>query len=74
MVKSMMALFSVLAVIIVCIWTELAGAAVAGPRVVVAHAAMNARVAPLWVARDRGFFAKYGAAAETIVVRGSATC
>jgi NitT/TauT family transport system substrate-binding protein len=33
---------------------------------------MNARVAPLWVARDRGFFAKYGAAAETIVVRGSA--
>jgi len=33
---------------------------------------MNARVAPLWVARDRGFFAKYGVAADTIVVRGSA--
>lgn len=60
-----------LAAIIACIWTELAVAA-AGPRVVVAHGAMNARVAPLWVARDRGFFAKYGVTADTIVVRGSA--
>ena len=66
----MTALSPVLAVIIVCIWTEVAGAA--GPRVVVAHGAMNARVAPLWVARDRGFFAKYGVTADTIVVRGSA--
>jgi len=56
MVKSMAALLPVLAAIIVCIWTELAGPAAAGPRVVVAYAAMNARVAPLWVARDRGFF------------------
>jgi NitT/TauT family transport system substrate-binding protein len=29
-------------------------------------------VAPLWAARDRGFFAKYGVTADTIVVRGSA--
>jgi ABC-type nitrate/sulfonate/bicarbonate transport system substrate-binding protein len=73
MVASMTALLPVLAAIIVCIFTEQAGAASGGPRVVVAHAAMNARVAPLWVARDRGFFAKYGAAAaETIIVRGSA--
>jgi drug/metabolite transporter superfamily protein YnfA len=71
--KSMMALFPVVAMIliIVCIWTELAGAASASPRVVIAHGAMNARVAPLWVARDRGFFAKYGVTADTIVIRGS---
>jgi NitT/TauT family transport system substrate-binding protein len=68
----MTALLRMLAAIIVCIWTELAGAASASPRVVVAHGAMNARVAPLWVARDRGFFVKYGVAADTIVVRGSA--
>lgn len=68
----MTALLPVLAVIIVCIWTEVAGAASTGPRVVVAHGAMNARVAPLWVARDRGFFTKYGVTADTIVVRGSA--
>lgn len=66
-----MTLFSVLPAIIVCIWTGLAGAASASPRVVVAHGAMNARVAPLWVARDRGFFTKYGVTADTIVVRGS---
>jgi NitT/TauT family transport system substrate-binding protein len=41
--------------------------------VVVAHAAMNARVAPLWVARDRGFFTKYGITADTIFVRGAPT-
>jgi NitT/TauT family transport system substrate-binding protein len=34
---------------------------------------MNARVAPLWVARDRGFFAKYGVNADTIFVRGAPT-
>jgi len=41
--------------------------------VVIAHAAMNARVAPLWVARERGFFAKYGVEADTIFVRGAPT-
>ena len=34
---------------------------------------MNARVAPLWVARDRGFFAKYGVNADTFFVRGAPT-
>ena len=48
-------------------------AAGAGRSVVIAHAAMNARVAPLWVARDRGFFAKYGVNADTIFVRGAPT-
>ena len=49
-----------------------AGAASA-KKIVIAHAAMNARVAPLWVARDRGFFSRYGVDAETIFVRGAPT-
>ena len=48
-------------------------AAGAGRTIVIAHAAMNARVAPLWVARDRGFFSKYGVNADTIFVRGAPT-
>jgi NitT/TauT family transport system substrate-binding protein len=52
---------------------DLARAASASKQVVIAHAAMNARVAPLWVARDRGFFSKYGIDAETIFVRGAPT-
>jgi len=48
-------------------------AAAAGKQVVIAYAAMNARVAPLWVARDRGFFTKYGVTADTIFVRGAPT-
>src|SRR4249919_3427685 len=47
--------------------------AAAVKQVVIAYAAMNARVAPLWVARDRGFFAKYGVTADTIFVRGAPT-
>jgi NitT/TauT family transport system substrate-binding protein len=38
-------------------------------KIVIAHAAMNARVAPLWVAQERGFFAKNGIAANTIFIR-----
>ena len=48
-------------------------AASGGRPVVIAHAAMNARVAPLWVARERGFFTKYGITADTIFVRGAPT-
>jgi NitT/TauT family transport system substrate-binding protein len=47
--------------------------AAAAKQLVIAHAAMNARVAPLWVARERGFFTKYGVSAETIFVRGAPT-
>jgi ABC-type nitrate/sulfonate/bicarbonate transport system substrate-binding protein len=44
-------------------------AGAAKPKVVIAHAAMNFRVAPLWVAQDQGFFAKYGIDPEIIFMR-----
>src|SRR6185295_1556964 len=48
-------------------------AAAARPRVVIAHAAMNLRVTPLWVAQDQGFFGKYGIDSEVIYMRGGPT-
>jgi len=48
-------------------------AATAKPKVVIAHAAMNFRVAPLWVAQDQGFFIKYGIDPEVIYMRGGPT-
>jgi len=42
-------------------------------KLVIAYAAMNARVCPLWAPRERGFFAKYGFDAETLFVRGAPT-
>src|SRR6187431_1583113 len=48
-------------------------AAAARPKVVIAHAVMNFRVAPLWVAQDQGFFAKYGIDSEIIYMRGGPT-
>lgn len=64
---------AVLAVGLSSVFASGVQAASAGRTVVIAHAAMNARVAPLWVARDRGFFSKYGVNAETIFVRGAPT-
>ncbi len=46
-------------------------AASAAKKIVIAHAAMNARVGPLWVAKEQGFFAKSGIDAEMIFVRGA---
>jgi len=59
----------------ICLYSTLIGptdarSAAAKPRVVIAHAAMNFRVAPLWVAQDQGFFSKYGIDSEVIYMRG----
>jgi ABC-type nitrate/sulfonate/bicarbonate transport system substrate-binding protein len=48
-------------------------AASAPTKSVIAHAAVNARVLPLWVAREQGFFSKYGVPAETIFIRQAPT-
>ena len=64
---------AVFAAICFSAYTSVAQGASAGRTLVLAYAAMNARVAPLWVARERGFFAKYGIAADTIFVRGAPT-
>jgi ABC-type nitrate/sulfonate/bicarbonate transport system substrate-binding protein len=44
-------------------------AASAPRKIVIGHAAMNARVAPLWIAEDFGFFAKYGVTVNAIFIR-----
>src|ERR1051325_3714081 len=46
-------------------------AAVAPTRVVVGYAAMNGRVAPMWIASEQGFHARYGLQAEQVYVRGA---
>ena len=45
-----------------------AGAA-AAPKIVLAHGALNARIAPLWIAHEQKFFAKYGVDSQVILVR-----
>jgi NitT/TauT family transport system substrate-binding protein len=69
--KTMLAVL--LAIVTLSVSYGVANAASTGHPVVIAHAAMNARVAPLWVARERGFFTKYGIVADTIFVRGAPT-
>jgi ABC-type nitrate/sulfonate/bicarbonate transport system substrate-binding protein len=44
-------------------------AAAPSRKAVIGHAAMNARVAPLWVAEDHGFFVKHGVTANAIFIR-----
>jgi ABC-type nitrate/sulfonate/bicarbonate transport system substrate-binding protein len=40
-------------------------------KIIIAHAANNPRVAPLWIAKEQGIFAKYGIDAEPIFIRNS---
>lgn len=46
--------------------------AAAPAKLIIAHAANNPRVAPLWVTEEQGFFAKHGIKAEVIFIRNSA--
>src|SRR6266404_3628839 len=41
----------------------------AAPKVVLAHGALNARIAPLWIAHEQKFFAEYGVDSTVLLVR-----
>ncbi|HVO94134.1 MAG TPA: ABC transporter substrate-binding protein [Terriglobales bacterium] len=63
----------VLAILSICGFPLRAEGAAAPRKIVVAYAAMNARVAALWVARERGFFVKNGFDADPLFIRGAPT-
>ncbi len=52
---------------------ERAEAGSAGNRIVIGYAAVNARVCPLWAAKEQGFFAKYNIDADPIFIRTAPT-
>lgn len=54
-------------------YSQAVAAAAGGKKLVIAYAAMNARVCPLWAPKERGLFAKYGFDAEPLFVRGAPT-
>jgi len=64
---------AVLIFLLCLIMTVDAHAAAAKPKLVIAHGAMNFRVAPLWIAQDQGFFAKYGIDPEVVYMRSGPT-
>jgi NitT/TauT family transport system substrate-binding protein len=66
--KTLAALFAT-----VVLWTTCSEsqAASALNKLVFGHVLLNARAAPLWIAKEQGFFAKHGLDSEVILVRGS---
>lgn len=49
-------------------------AAAAQPaKLVVGYAAVTARIMPLWIAQEQGYFAKYGIDTEPVLIRGGTT-
>jgi NitT/TauT family transport system substrate-binding protein len=48
-------------------------AAAAPSRLVIGYASTTPRLMPLWMARDQGFFAKYGIESEPVLLRSGAT-
>src|SRR4249920_1715944 len=43
--------------------------AAAAPKIILAHGALNARIAPLWIAHEQKFLAKYGVDSTILLVR-----
>ena len=68
-----------LALKILLVWLALianpinAVSAAAPSRLVIGYASTTPRLMPLWVARDQGFFAKYGIESEPVLLRSGAT-
>jgi NitT/TauT family transport system substrate-binding protein len=57
-----------------CFWLLLASPSFAATqltKIVVGYAAINGRIAPLWIAEEQGFNAKYGLQAAGVYVRGA---
>ncbi len=70
MTKLLRVIFGFLAVdVLVASLCTQSQAALAPRNFVIGHAAMNARVAPLWVAEDHGFFVKQGISVNAIFIR-----
>jgi ABC-type nitrate/sulfonate/bicarbonate transport system substrate-binding protein len=61
--------FALITLILGLLIHPLSAGAAAAPKVVLAHGALNARIAPLWIAHEQKFFAKYGVDSAVILVR-----
>ena len=66
----MLKLMAVVASISAAIFYGISAWAASGsPKIVLAHGALNARIAPLWIAQEQKFFAKNGVDTEVLLVR-----
>ena len=54
-------------------WRLSAVTAGAPSKLVIGYAAMTARIMPLWIAQEQGFFVKYGIDSEPVFIRGGTT-
>jgi ABC-type nitrate/sulfonate/bicarbonate transport system substrate-binding protein len=66
----MVELVAIIATIVAILSSDdLSHAASVSSKVVIAHGALNARLAPVWIAQEQKFFTKNGVEAEVILVR-----
>ena len=63
----------IVSIFIALIYGALSYAAAAPAKIVIGYAATTARLMPLWIAREQGFFAKYGIDSEPVLLRGGTT-
>src|SRR5262249_48048901 len=73
--KSLGKSFWILCILLAALFlrTDPEAAAPAPARLVIGYASTTPRLMPLWVARDQGFFAKYGIESEPVLLRSGAT-
>ena len=61
-------------IVLLLVMSYIIDASAAAPsRLVIGYASTTPRLMPLWMARDQGFFAKYGIESEPVLLRSGAT-
>ena len=66
--------FAILVISLLISVLQLPARALSAPfKLMVGYAALNARVCPLWIAEEQGFFTKYAIDPEPIYIRGAPT-
>ena len=71
---SMTLVFAIIIFLALQLSWHLPNATAAAPsRLVIGYASTTPRLMPLWIARDQGFFAKYGIESEPVLLRSGAT-
>src|SRR6476646_4986781 len=66
--------FSTFAVLAIFLCSASGASAAAAPtKIIIGYAAINARVAPLWITQEQGIAAKNGLQVEQIFLRGAPT-
>ena len=62
---------SIYGILVLLIFSITPTSAISATKLTIGHSTINPRIAPLWIAQEKGFFQKYGIDATLVFVRNT---